>query len=196
MSPCRICVKGGKSVDSNVVIESGSALPMNLLRHAVSTLREVHRYKTDKMSPDILSKIYWSKFGLLGFLAMTPRMETSRRSTSAYPSPSPCFAVMITLATPGQNLGWCSRYLRNGMTGAQRIRKSFSATRSGLCCVSILERRAFIRWRAKGWTSINENLRYGERDDKEGWLGRKETYMSTVESPTRIDNMRSSATEA
>jgi hypothetical protein len=59
--------------------------------------------------------------------------------------------------------------------GAQRIRKSFSAVLSGLCCASILERRAFKSRRAKGRTSADENLqRYSEREDKKGQLKREE----------------------
>ena len=51
-------VKGPKRAPSNAASVSGFA----------ATLK--------RMSAEILSKMYWSKFGLLGFFEMTPRMVT------------------------------------------------------------------------------------------------------------------------
>ena len=40
------------------------------------------------MSADILSKMYWSKLGLLGFFEMTPRIATNCWNVREYPGVS------------------------------------------------------------------------------------------------------------
>jgi hypothetical protein len=47
------------------------------------------------MSAEILSNMYWSKFGLLGFLEICPRMATNRWSVRSNEGVSVCRAVII-----------------------------------------------------------------------------------------------------
>jgi hypothetical protein len=52
------------------------------------------------MSAEMLSKMYWSKLGLLGFLEMMPRIVTKRCKSASTPSARWWRAVMMTRATP------------------------------------------------------------------------------------------------
>ena len=60
MSCCRMIWKGPKRACSKTGDVSGFAATTNRIR------------------AEMLSKMYWSKFGLLGFFEITPRMVTRR----------------------------------------------------------------------------------------------------------------------
>lgn len=57
---------------------------------------------THLISADMLSKIYWSKLGLLGFFEMMPNIVMRRPRILSYPSASEDRAVIITRMTPNE----------------------------------------------------------------------------------------------
>lgn len=77
MSCWRMMVKGPKSACSNVARVLGFACTTNLGH--VRQLNALHNstLSAHLNNAEMLSKIYWSKFGLLGFFEMTPKIATS-----------------------------------------------------------------------------------------------------------------------
>ena len=53
--------------------------------------------------------MYWSKYGLLGFFEMTPRMATSLFNVFSDVGPSDERAVMMTLITPAVRVQYHAR---------------------------------------------------------------------------------------
>jgi hypothetical protein len=64
-----------------------------------------------RINAEMLSKLYWLNFGLLGFLLVSAMMATSLCRIAWYDGTNACFAVMMTRMTPGKFLLWSKRHL-------------------------------------------------------------------------------------
>ena len=84
MSCCRMMVKGPKRACSKAGRVSGFAATAK------------------RMSAEMLSKMYWSKFGLLGFFEMMPRTTTRRFRVFSKMGSREVRAVIMTLITPSE----------------------------------------------------------------------------------------------
>lgn len=100
MSFCKMYVNGPKSVCSKVGSVLGFAATMKLPNNLYKSAMFVKSSRTYRIRADILSKMYWSKLGLLGFLEMTPRILTRRANMPSNPSNKDERDVIITRITP------------------------------------------------------------------------------------------------
>lgn len=96
-------LKGWNRACSNVGNAAGRAATINLEQISSTRSKSSYRRAPDRIKPDKLSKIYWSKWGLLGFFEMTPRIPTRRLSVRSKMGTKDPLAVTITLMTPNPN---------------------------------------------------------------------------------------------
>jgi hypothetical protein len=95
-------VKGLNRACSKVGNVLGDPATTNLRRKFISNdiLSTPFRGYIYRMSPEMHSKMYWSKWGLLGFLEIMPRILTSRASICWYVGVRVWRAVKITRIVP------------------------------------------------------------------------------------------------
>ena len=93
--------KGWNKACSNIGNAAGEAGTINLARLQL-TRTSLAIERSNLIRPDKLSKVYWSKWGLLGFFEMTPRIPTRRLSIRSKMGVNEPLAVTMTLMTPNQ----------------------------------------------------------------------------------------------
>lgn len=131
-------VNGPNSALSKVGKVEGVPSTTNL-DHAQRIIHCIVRCNKYLISPEMLSKIYWSNRGLLGFLEITPKIPTSRPRVCSWPGVSVCRAVRITRMAAARIQ--MSTMMNRNETVKHLMRWSFSATFSAVPALSILDSR-------------------------------------------------------